>query len=135
MKYFLALLLTLASLQGQSIDLQEEYSVALQKAKSEDKPLMIYLYMLNCYPCRYMNEKVLTDKRVIDYLAENYIVVKLYTNDKGLPKELRAEMSPVFHFLNSQNSDMLESVAGGRDADRFLRLLKNTYADYKEETQ
>ncbi len=135
MKYFLALLLAFASLHGQSIDMQEEYSIALQKAKSEDKPLMIYLYMLNCYPCRYMNEEVLTDKRVVDYLAEHYIVVKLYSNDKGLPKALRVEMSPVFHFLNSQNSEMLESVAGGRNADRFLKLLRDTYADYKEETK
>ncbi|MEE8587873.1 MAG: hypothetical protein V3S80_00850, partial [Sulfurimonadaceae bacterium] len=73
-------------------------------------------------------------KRVIDYLSKNYVVVKLYTNDKGLPKELRVEMSPVFHFLNSQNGEMIESIMGGRNAERFLKLLQNSYEDYKEET-
>ncbi|MGB6018398.1 MAG: DUF255 domain-containing protein, partial [Sulfurimonadaceae bacterium] len=114
--------------------MQEDYTVALKKAKKEDKPLMLYLYMLNCNACNYMNNEVFTDKRVVDYLTKNYVVVKLYTNDRGLPKELRVEMSPVFHFLNSQNSEMIESIIGGRNAEKFLKLLKNSYADYKEET-
>ncbi|MGB5965755.1 MAG: thioredoxin family protein [Sulfurimonadaceae bacterium] len=134
MKLFLALLLALSSLHAASVDMQEDYTVALKKAKKEDKPLMLYLYMLNCNACNYMNNDVFTDKRVIDYLTKNYVVVKLYTNDRGLPKELRVEMSPVFHFLNSQNSEMIESIIGGRNAEKFLKLLKNSYADYKEET-
>ena len=134
MKLLLALLLALSSLHGISVDMYERYAVALKKAKNEDKPLMIYLYMLNCNACEYMNNDVFTDKRVVDYLTKNYVVVKLYTNDKGLPKELRVEMSPVFHFLNSQNGEMIESIMGGRNAERFLKLLQNSYEDYKEES-
>ena len=134
MKFILVLLLTLGSLHGLSVDMQEDYTEALEKAKKEDKPLMIYLYMLNCYPCEYMDENTFTDKEVIDYLTKNYVVVKLYTNDRGLPKELRVEISPVFHFINPQNGEMIESIMGGRDANRFLKLLQNSYLDYKEET-
>ena len=134
MRLLLVLFLAFSSLQGLSVDMQEDYAEALEKAKQEDKPLLIYLYMLNCYPCEYMDENAFCDKSVIDYLTENYVVVKLYTNDRGLPQELQAKVSPTFHVLNSQNGEMLESVSGGRTAEKFLKMLQNIYADYKEET-
>ena len=134
MKFILVLLLTLGSLHGLSIDIQESYPEALAKAKKENKPLMIYLYMLNCQTCEYMENHIFADKEVNDYLAKNYVVVHLYTNDKELSKELRVDMSPVFHFINPQNGEMIESIIGGRDANRFLKLLQNSYLDYKEET-
>lgn len=134
MKFFLVLLLVFSSLYGSSIDMEEEYTSALQKAKKEDKPLLAYLFMLNCYTCEYMDGEVFGDKEVISYLQKNYVVVKLYTNDRSLPEELKVEMSPVFHFLNSQNGEMIESIMGGRSAKKFLKLLQNSYNDYKEET-
>ena len=134
MKYILILLLMMSSLQGYSLDMQEEYTEALQKAKNEDKPLLVYLFMLNCLTCEYMDGEVFQDKKVVDYLRKNYVVVKLYTNDRSLPKELRVEMSPVFHFINGQNGEMIESIMGGRSARKFLKLLRKSYDDYKEET-
>ncbi len=135
MRFFWVLLLTLGTLQAVSIEMHEDYSAALEKAKNEDKPLLIYLYMLNCNTCEYMDSEVFKDEEVIEYLKKNYIVVKLYTNSRELPKELRVEMSPVFHFINSQNGEMMESIIGGRDPHRFLKLLQNTFADYREEQE
>jgi len=134
MKYILILLLMISSLQGLSLDKHEEYTSALKKAQEEDKPLLVYLFMLNCLTCEYMDDEVFQDKKVVDYLRKNYVVVKLYTNDRSLPQELRVEMSPVFHFINGQNGEMIESIMGGRSARKFLKLLQNSYDDYKEET-
>ena len=134
MKFFTLLLLVFGSLQGYSLAMEDDYSVALHKAKKEHKPLLVYLYMLNCHTCEYMNKKVFKDKKVIRYLRRNYVVVKLYTNDRSLPNELQVDMSPVFHFINSQNGEMIESIMGGREPKKFLKLLQNSYDDYKEET-
>ena len=134
MKFILVLLLLFSSLHGLSVDIQEEYTSALKKAKKEDKPLLVYLFMLNCYTCEYMDGGVFQDKKVVTYLRKNYVVVKLYANDRSLPEELRVEMSPVFHFINGQNGEMIESIMGGRSARKFLKQLKNSYEDYKEET-
>ena len=135
MRILWILLLTLGTLQAVSIDMQESYSVALEKAKNEDKPLLVYLYMLNCNTCKYMDNEAFRDEKVIDYLNKNYVVVKLYTNNRGLPKELRVEMAPVFHFIDSQSGEMLESIIGGRDPHRFLKQLQNSFADYREEQE
>ncbi len=133
MRFILVLLLTFNTLYGLPVDMQEDYSDALEMAKREEKPLLIYLFMLNCKTCDYMDREVFSNEKVSTYLHENYIVVKLYTNERGLPPELRVEMSPVFHFLNSQNGEMIESIIGGRNAQKFLKLLQNSYADYEDE--
>lgn len=114
-------------------ELEEDYAIAFHKAKIADKPLLAYLYMLNCRTCNYMNNNVFTDPKVIDYLDQHYVVVHLHTNDKSLPIEFRAKMSPTFHFIDSQNGEILESIMGGRNPEKFLKLLTVSYADYLEE--
>lgn len=135
MRSLFVLLVLLSALQALPVEMYERYPVALKKAKKEDRPLLVYLHMRNCNTCEYMDDNVFTDKSVNDYLTKNYVVVKLYTNDRDMPKELRVEMSPVFHFLNSQNSEMIESIMGGRNAEKFLKLLEESYASYIEESE
>ncbi|MBU1642718.1 thioredoxin family protein [bacterium] len=135
MRFLLALLLTLTALNAASIGWQHNYERALSKAKNEDKPLMVYLYLPSCKSCGYMNDKVFSDRQVVDYLGKNYVAVKLYPNDSGLPSELRSEMSPVFFFLNSQNAEVIESIMGGKKAEKFLRLLQESYEGYKTENK
>ena len=131
MRLLLTFLLIFSSLYA--YEMEEEYSVALQKAKVEHKPLLAYLYMLNCDTCEYMNKIVFTNPEVIAYLDKHYVVVHLYTNSKDLPVDFRVKVSPVFHFLNSSNGEMLESIIGGRKPKKFLRLLRSSYGAYLDE--
>ncbi|MCJ7764675.1 MAG: hypothetical protein MUP09_01900, partial [Thiovulaceae bacterium] len=61
--------------------------------------------------------------------------VKLYPNDSGLPAALRSEISPLFFFLNSQNAEVIESIMGGKNAEKFLALMQESYDGYKEEIE
>ena len=135
MRFLLAIVLTVTALNAASISWQHNYQKALLKAKNEDKPLMVYLYLPNCKTCGYMNGNVFRDRKVIDYMGKNYVAVKLYPNDNGLPAELRSEMSPVFFFLNSQNAEVIESIMGGKNAEKFLKLLQESYDGYKSESK
>jgi len=135
MRLLLALLLSMTALNAASIGWQHSYQKALSKAKSEDRPLLVYLYLPNCKTCGYMNDKVFSDRKVIDYLGKNYVAVKLYPDDSGLPAKLRSEMSPVFFFLNAQNAEVIESVMGGKNAEKFLRLLQKSHDGYKAENK
>ena len=135
MRLLLALLLALTALNAATIGWQHNYQKALAKAKGGDKPLLVYLYLPNCKSCSYMNDNVFSDKRVIDYVEKNYVAVKLYPNDKGLPQALQSGMSPVFYFLNSQNAEVIESVMGGKNAEKFLELLQKSHDGYKERSK
>ena len=132
MKLFLSLFLLLTTLEAAPISWQHNYQKALTKAQSEAKPLMVYLYLPNCMTCRYMEKNVFSDREVADYIAGHYVAVKFYPNDKGLPKKLQSEMSPVLHFLNPQNAEVIDTIMGGKNAEKFLELLEESYATYKE---
>ncbi len=128
MRYLLIVFLTVISLHA--LVMEENYDDALRKAKVQERPLMAYLYMRNCRTCAYMDREVFSDPEVRKYLEQHYVVLHLYTNDRTLPEDLKVEMSPVFHFIDSHNGEMIESIMGGRDAKRFLELLKRSYKDY-----
>lgn len=133
MRVLIALLFLLEALYGASISWERNYPKALLKAKHADKPLMVYLYLPHCGTCNYMNKNVFINKDVIDYVEKNYVAVKLYTNDKGLPDELKSEMAPVFHFMDPRNSANIATVIGGKNAESFLELLEESYDTYTQE--
>lgn len=133
MRYLLTIVLTVISLYA--FEMEEDFHDALKKAKVKERPLMAYLYMQNCRTCAYMDREVFSDPNVLKYLDTHYVVVHLYTDDASLPENLKVEMSPVFHFINAQNGKMIESIMGGRDAKRFLKLLKKSYQEYLDANQ
>ena len=133
MRVLIALLFLLDALYGASISWERNYPKALAKAKRADKALMVYLYLPHCGTCSYMNKNVFTDRDVVDYLEKNYVAVKLYTNDRGLPDELKSEMAPVFHFMDPQSSKRIETVMGGKNAEKFLELLEESYDIFTQE--
>lgn len=135
MKHLFVLLFTLSLLNAASITWEDSYKAAIAKAKSEDKPLFVYLYQESCHTCNYMENDIFKDKSVADYIEKNYIAVKFNSHEGDLPKELEVEMYPVFHFLNSQNRERIESIIGGRNAQKFLMLLEACHVEYKEENK
>jgi len=135
MRILWILLVMISLSQAHTVEMYEDYSEALGAAKVQQRPLLIYLYMLNCKTCVYMDDAVFADERVVDYLLDNYIVLHLYTNDRSLPQELRVDMSPVFHFIDPSDEGMIESIIGGRDPEHFLELLERGHRLYLKKRQ
>ena len=133
MKYIVFLLLFITTLHATDIEMKKDYAKAYSTAKSAKKPLLIYIYQKGCMTCKYMDSHVFSDERVKKYLKQHYIVAHITTHDRALPKAFHSSMSPAFHIVNSQNEEMIESIIGGRDVKKFLKLLKRSYQDYKDE--
>lgn len=67
--------------------IHNNYEAALAKAKAENKPLMIDYTGWACVNCRKMEENVWPDKEIRQRLAEDFVVVSLYVDDKeALPE-------------------------------------------------
>ena len=60
----------------------KDYELALQKAKAENKPLLIDFTGYACVNCRRMEENVWTDEEVKSIMSEKFILVSLYVDDK-----------------------------------------------------
>lgn len=66
--------------------LENNYSEALEKAKKEDKPVLIDFTGWACVNCRKMEESVWTDPDVDSLMKKEFIVVSLYVDErKNLP--------------------------------------------------
>ena len=132
MRHIMIIVLFVLSLNATSITMQSSYKTALKEAKKADRPLLIYLSMPHCKTCEYMNREVLNQTKIVSYLNKYYIVVHLDSDDHTLPRKLRANVSPVFHFIDPRTDEMIESIMGGRNASKFLKLLKYSYRDYRD---
>lgn len=90
--------------------IHNDYEAALAKARAENKPLMIDYTGWACVNCRKMEENVWPDDEIKRKLANDFIVVSLYVDDK---KELPANEQYVSDFsgkkiktLGNKLSDM-----------------------------
>ncbi len=60
----------------------KDYELALQKSKTENKPILIDFTGYACVNCRRMEENVWTDPEVKTIMSEKFILVSLYVDDK-----------------------------------------------------
>lgn len=65
----------------------EDYSEGLAYAKKENKPVLIDFTGKQCVNCRLMENNVWSDKKVLDILKKEVVLISLYGDDKKeLPK-------------------------------------------------
>ena len=75
---------------GLHANVVNNYEMALQLAKEQNKPILIDFTGWACVNCRKMEENVWTDPAVATYIKEHFILVSLYVDDKALlPVEKR----------------------------------------------
>jgi len=55
----------------------DKLSVALERAKAENKMVFIDFYTSWCLPCKLMDEDVFTDKAFGDYMNQHFVSVKI----------------------------------------------------------
>ena len=122
------------------------YSEALSKAAAENKLLFVDCYTSWCGPCKYMSEKVFTQKEAGDFFNPIFISVK-YDMEKGEGKELASRFNvrayPTFLIICPDGS-VQHKIVGGGDLDKFIAKVRQginpqtslAYLErlYKEET-
>ena len=120
------ILLALMSLSLYASDVAwfTSYAKAAETAKTENKPMLVFMNKPGCGSCAYMKENVFTDAAVIAYLNSGYVAVSLDIHTNDAPKALQVNVTPVFHFLKSDGSKSIETLVGGKTAPFFLKLLK-----------
>lgn len=131
MRTLTLIILLQISLLASSIEWSLSFGPAYMKARVESKPLLVYITQPGCGTCKYMEENVFTEKTVRGYLSANYVGVKLYLGDEGLPKHLKPFASPTFYILNHDQSEVTDAVIGGKNADAFLEFLEEGVDYYK----
>ncbi|MFQ5607848.1 MAG: thioredoxin family protein [Candidatus Zixiibacteriota bacterium] len=113
------------------------YEDGLRLAQEQDRQVLIDFSTAWCGYCKKMDRETFTDRRVIDYINENFIPVKVdgdsrrefeidgfKTSEKRITKEIYGVRGfPTFWFLESDGAKIGQQP-GYQPADGFLSLLE-----------
>jgi len=131
-------LMAVASLSfGQNRQIQFEkgtWAEAIEKAKSEQKPIFLDAYAVWCGPCKWMSANVFTNDSVADFYNANFINVKM-DMEKGegidLAKKLAVRAFPTLFYFES-NGELMHQVCGAFESQMFIDLGKTALDPAKQ---
>lgn len=105
------------------------YEEGLSRAKTGGKKVFVNFYADWCRYCKQMEETTFEDKRVISYLNDNFVPVRIDSDEK--PKqaaEFGVRGLPVSWFL-TEEGDRIGNQPGYLSPDTLLSLLKFIHTD------
>lgn len=103
---------------------ETNYSKALDRAKKENKDLMILMVSNYCPWCSKFEKKTLSDKTVDSAVKSSYIPLIINKEEKNYPKYLESPIVPALFFVKpNEEKAFYENVGFANKAD-FLNLLE-----------
>lgn len=101
-------------------------SEILQKAKKENKLIMVYANSKTCHYCKTMDKDVLSLDEVQTQINKNYVFVKIDVDETTLPFNLQSvykQITPTF-FIISKDGTYIKQYPGAWVKSDFLEILK-----------
>lgn len=111
----------------------EAFDKALEKAKAENKIVMIKATAKHCHFCIKMDREVMVDDSVKKAIDKNFVPVEVDISSKRLPLGLNADFTPTFFFID-ENAKVMKVVPGSWNVEDFLEILEEIN-DLKGEKQ
>jgi thioredoxin-related protein len=131
MKLVIVSFLCVFSLFGGELSWSHNYKKALLEAKREDKPLYILITSRDCRWCKKFVATTLQDKKVLQKLYHDFIVVHLLRDKDYIPKKFAISPVPRHYFVDA-NGTLLYSALGYRDEELFTSFMVNAQQKYKQ---
>ncbi|CAM3810220.1 thioredoxin family protein [Arcobacter cloacae] len=98
----------------------------LEKAKNENKQILVYATAKSCFFCKKMDREVLELNEVKDKIEKDYIFVKVDMDESLLPFDLQKvykKITPSFFFV-SKEGEFITQYPGSWTKSDFLEILK-----------
>ncbi|MCK9410278.1 MAG: thioredoxin fold domain-containing protein [Bacteriovoracaceae bacterium] len=147
MKRIVILLLILSTFAAAANPHWKKFDQGMKQAKQSGKKILIDVYTDWCGWCKKMDAATYTDKKVLNYLKKNFVVIKLNADDAEkinyagrsmTPAEFSQEMGingyPATLFLKS-NGEAITLLPGYAEAKMFIHVLnfigENHYENMK----
>lgn len=108
---------------SESLKWGTDLNSALQESRNTDKNVFIDFYADWCPYCKELDEKTFKDTRVQDKLSQNYVAVKINTDDNPeLASKYKVYSLPTLVILNSDGQEV-KRYNGYISADDLLSML------------
>ena len=103
---------------------ETNYIQALEKAKEENKQIVMVLISSHCPWCERLEEEVLFLEYTNDLLDKNYIPLVQYSGDDDFPSRFNSYVVPTIHFIDPYKESIIESVHGFNNNWRFYEIIE-----------
>lgn len=140
MKKLLLLFTFVVTLFGANVDdyakemgFERDYKTALEKAKKQDKPLMMVLGADYCPWCRKFERKTLSSKSVNEYINKELValVVDKKFDIKIFPEAFQTQITPRVFFINPHTGKDFFQTAGYVKKKEYMQKLQEMQKLYK----
>lgn len=108
----------------------EGFKAALQRAKKENKLIMIEAMTSTCHFCRKMEREVMIETDVVEAIEKDFIPVAIDVNKHSLPLGIKVDATPSFIFIDN-TKNIIMNIPGAWKKDDFLELLKEAKSKNK----
>lgn len=126
MKKFLFIFLALSlSLFAANINWASNYKAAIDRAKKENKPIMLMLSQPACPACMQMKEIFKTDELLANEINSKFIPVDVNILKDDWNKKFRVFATPTFYFIDKNENKIGRQFIGGAEAGDFMKVLKD----------
>jgi len=95
----------------------------VKEAVNQSKPIFLYFRSETCYWCIKFEEEALSDKRIVEILNNNFVLISIDTfKQKNVSANLNVRTTPYMIFF-TQDGEEISRIPGYLPADEFLVKL------------
>lgn len=103
---------------------ENNYVIALEKAKNEKKNLMFVVVDKNCPWCVKLEENTLSNKAVDAQIKKENVALIMQRTQKEFPNDYDSKFTPYVYFINPLNEEVLYESIGYKAPQAFLEEVK-----------
>ncbi|CAA6801180.1 MAG: Unknown protein [uncultured Sulfurovum sp.] len=105
---------------------ENNYKVALEKAKKEGKKIMVFMTTAYCPWCRKLENRILSQTHIDKRIKATHVPVMLNYDKKEFPENLKkSSIVPTLYILNAKTEKIEETFVGFAARNMFLNYLKS----------
>lgn len=121
MRYILLISLFIFSLYANSLE-SISFNNAVQKAKEDNKIIMVVYEQEKCDASKKMNEETFSNEDIVSLIEENFHYVFINTSYNKTLRGLPMKGTPTIYFLN-KNKKLLKKTIGAIKVKVFKNIL------------
>ena len=128
MRYAVISILITNILFSTSLNWSNNYHLARQQAKKENKKVFLFVSAYDNPFAQYMQIDVFQDEKVVKAINKHYIPVLLYTQDNNFPAGLTFYSAPAIYFLDAKGhffEKRYKKIVGEITKKQILKIFKN----------
>ena len=103
-----------------------DYKTALEKAKKENKNIMMVISQTTCPWCRKLERQTLKKENINSLVKENFIALSIDKDIINYPKKYEAKVVPTIFFVNAKDETIIKKVLGYKNKKDFQKILEKT---------